>query len=65
MQGLDYSYRIRILVLIRIYFCPGTTTFGSAEKGVKVNFTCVVHYKEFEELLFFKDFIRIPNDDSV
>lgn len=34
VQGLDYSYGLRILVFI--YFYPGTT-FGSTEKGVKKN----------------------------
>jgi len=39
VQGLDYVYRLRILVLIIISFYPGTT-FGSTEKGAKEKFTC-------------------------
>jgi hypothetical protein len=45
VQGLDYSYRLSILVLIIIYFYPGTT-FGSIEKGVKEKFTCATEKRQ-------------------
>ena len=45
MQGLDYSYRLRTLVLIILYFYPGTT-FESIENGEKEKFTFVTEKRQ-------------------